>query len=47
MLKLLKYIKPFVPFIALAVAFLFIQAFSDLILPNLMSRLANMILGEN
>jgi ATP-binding cassette subfamily B protein len=47
MIKLLKYIKPFVPFIALAVAFLFLQAFSDLSLPNLMSRLVNMILGEN
>jgi ATP-binding cassette subfamily B protein len=47
MKKLLKYIKPFAPFIALAVAFLFLQAFSDLSLPNLMSRLVNLILGEN
>jgi ATP-binding cassette subfamily B protein len=47
MLKLIRFIKPFAPFIALAVAFLFLQAFSDLSLPNLMSQLVNMILGVN
>jgi ATP-binding cassette subfamily B protein len=47
MLKLAKYLKPFLPLIFLAVAFLFVQALSDLNLPNLMSRLINEILRQS
>ena len=46
MLKLAKYLKPFVPLFALAVGFLFLQAFCDLSLPNLMSRLVDGFLGQ-
>ena len=46
MLKLAKYLKPFIPLIILAVVVLFLQAFCDLSLPNLMSRLVNMVLGQ-
>jgi len=45
-LKLAKYLKPFIPLIILAVVVLFLQAFCDLSLPNLMSRLVNMVLGQ-
>ena len=45
MLKLAKYLKPFIPLIVLAVAVLVLQAFCDLSLPNLMSHLVNGILG--
>jgi len=44
--KLVKYLKPFVPFFALAVAALFLQAFCDLSLPNLMSHLVNGFLTQ-
>jgi ATP-binding cassette subfamily B protein len=47
MFKLVKYIKPFLPFIVLAVGGLLIQALSDLNLPNLMSRLINEILRQS
>ena len=46
MLKLAKYLKPFVPLLFLAVGVLFLQAFCDLSLPNLMSRLVNMVLDQ-
>ena len=46
MFKLVKYLKPFVPFFALAVAALFLQAFCDLSLPNLMSHLVNGFLTQ-
>lgn len=46
MLKLVKYLKPFIPLFILAVAGLFLQALCDLNLPNLMSRLVNGILGR-
>jgi len=46
-LKLAKYLKPFIPLIILAVVVLFLQAFCDLSLPNLMSRLVNMVLGQD
>ena len=46
MLKLVKYLKPFIPLVVLAVAVLFLQAFCDLSLPNLMSHLVNGILGQ-
>jgi ATP-binding cassette subfamily B protein len=47
MLKLAKYLKPFLSLIALAVGFLFVQALCDLNLPNLMSRLVNEILRQS
>jgi ATP-binding cassette subfamily B protein len=46
MFKLAKYLKPFAPFLVLAVGVLFLQAFCDLSLPNLMSRLVNSVLGN-
>ena len=46
MLKLARYLKPFIPLLILAVVVLFLQAFCDLSLPNLMSRLVNMVLGQ-
>ena len=46
MVKLVKYLKPFIPLILFAVAVLFLQAFCDLSLPNLMSRLVNMVIGQ-
>jgi len=45
--KLVKYLKPFIPLVILAVMVLFLQAFCDLSLPNLMSRLVNMVIGQN
>ena len=47
MFKLVKYLKPFIPLVILAVMVLFLQAFCDLSLPNLMSRLVNMVIGQN
>jgi len=44
--KLAKYLKPFIPLVILAVAVLFLQAFCDLSLPNLMSQLVNMVIGQ-
>ena len=44
MTKLIKYLKPHIPFIFLAIVVLFIQAFCDLSLPNIMAQLVNMIL---
>jgi len=46
LLKLARYLKPFIPLLILAVVVLFLQAFCDLSLPNLMSRLVNMVLGQ-
>ncbi|MDR3138730.1 MAG: ABC transporter ATP-binding protein/permease [Treponema sp.] len=46
MFKLAKYLKPFLPFICLAVAILLVQALCDLNLPNLMSLLVNEILRQ-
>ena len=46
MLKLLKYLKPFAPFFVLALGALFLQAFCDLSLPNLMSHLVNRFLSQ-
>jgi len=47
MLKLLKYIKPFAFPLVLAISTLFVQAFCDLTLPSLMSRLVNLILADS
>ena len=47
MLRISKYIKPFLPLLLLAVLTLFFQAFCDLSLPNYMSQLVNMILRIN
>ena len=46
MLKLARYLKPFIPLLVLAVVVLFFQAFCDLSLPNLMSHLVNGILSQ-
>jgi len=45
--KLAKYLKPFIPLIIFAIGVLFLQAFCDLSLPNLMSRLVNLVIGQN
>jgi len=42
-----KYLKPFTLLFILAVLILFLQVFSDLSLPNLMSRLVNSILAQS
>ena len=47
MIKLVKYLKPFAPFLVLAVGVLFLQAFCDLSLPNLMSQLVNTVLAQH
>jgi ATP-binding cassette subfamily B protein len=41
MLKLLKYLKPFIGLIIAAVALLFVQAAADLSLPDYMSDIVN------
>lgn len=41
MFKLLKYLKPFIGSIIIAIAFLFVQAISDLSLPDYMSDIVN------
>ncbi len=41
MLKLIKYFKPYTHFIILAILLLFVQAMSDLALPDFMSRIVN------
>lgn len=38
MLKLLKYLKPFIGSMIIAIAFLFVQAVCDLSLPDYMSK---------
>ena len=41
MLKLLKYLKPFIGSMIIAIAFLFVQAVCDLSLPDYMSNIVN------
>jgi len=41
MLKLMRYLKPYFVFIIIAVALLFVQAMSELALPDYMSRIVN------
>lgn len=41
MLRLARYLKPYVPFVLLAIALLFVQANADLALPDYMSRIVN------
>jgi ATP-binding cassette, subfamily B, multidrug efflux pump len=41
MMRLAKYLKPFLPMIVLAIVLLFIQANADLALPDYMSRIVN------
>jgi ATP-binding cassette subfamily B multidrug efflux pump len=41
MLRLLKYLKPFVLLIVLTIALLFVQAFADLALPNYLANIVN------
>ncbi len=47
MAKILKYAKPFIPAIILAVALLLVQALSDLNLPNYMSNIVNIGVQQN
>src|SRR5437870_13669767 len=41
MLRLAKYLKPFIPLLVIAVVLLFVQAVSDLSLPNYLSQIVN------
>ncbi|MBA3532807.1 MAG: ATP-binding cassette domain-containing protein [Ardenticatenales bacterium] len=41
MIRLAKYLKPFIPMIVLSIVLLFVQAMSDLALPDYMSRIVN------
>lgn len=41
MLRLIRYLKPYLPFLLLAVAILFVQANADLALPDYMSKIVN------
>ncbi|MHB8280941.1 MAG: ABC transporter ATP-binding protein, partial [Candidatus Humimicrobiaceae bacterium] len=41
MTRLAKYLKPFIPMILLAIVLLFVQALSDLTLPDYMSNIVN------
>lgn len=41
MLRILKYFKPFIPLLMIAIILLFIQANADLALPDYMSRIVN------
>src|SRR5258708_13529884 len=41
MLRIAKYLKPFIPFLLIAIVLLFVQAVSDLSLPNYLSKIVN------
>jgi len=41
MLKIIRYVKPYTPFLLLSLFFLFVQAMSELALPDYMSRIVN------
>lgn len=41
MLRLAKYLKPFIPMLVIAIVLLFVQAVSDLSLPNYLSQIVN------
>ena len=41
MLRLAKYLKPFIPLLVMAIVLLFVQAVSDLALPNYLSKIVN------
>ena len=41
MLRLAKYLKPFIPLLLIAIVLLFVQAVSDLSLPNYLSKIVN------
>lgn len=41
MLKLIRYLKPYTVFIVVAVALLFVQAMTELALPDYMSNIVN------
>ena len=41
MVRLAKYLKPFIPMILIAIVLLFVQALSDLTLPDYMSNIIN------
>ncbi|MEP7357411.1 MAG: ABC transporter ATP-binding protein, partial [Anaerolineales bacterium] len=41
MLRIVKYLKPFIPLLLIAIALLFVQAVADLSLPNYLSKIVN------
>src|SRR5258707_10273746 len=41
MLRLAKYVHPFIPLLLIAIVLLFVQAVSDLSLPNYLSQIVN------
>ena len=41
MLRIAKYLKPFIPLFLIAVVLLFVQAMSDLSLPDYLSKIVN------
>ncbi|MCL4415074.1 MAG: ABC transporter ATP-binding protein, partial [Actinobacteria bacterium] len=41
MIRLAKYLKPFIPLILIAIVLLFVQAMADLSLPDYMSNIVN------
>src|SRR5258708_31859648 len=41
MLRIAKYLKPFIPFLLIAIVLLFVQAVSDLSLPNYLSKIGH------
>ena len=47
MLRLLKYLKPYLPMVLMAIALLFIQANCDLALPDYMSKIVNNGIQQN
>ena len=47
MLRLLKYLKPYLPMVLLAIALLFIQANCDLALPDYMSKIVDNGIQQN
>ena len=47
MMKLLKYLKPFIGYIIIIIALLFIQAISELSLPDYMSNIVNVGIQQN
>src|SRR5450759_2056967 len=47
MFRILKYLKPFIPMILLAVVLLFVQANADLSLPDYMANIVNYGIQQN
>ena len=47
MIKLLKYLKPYVVYIILTIGLLFVMANADLALPDYLSRIVNVGIQQN